>query len=48
MELRLANPMVSYSAAHIISIAFDSFGQSELNDAVADAERTTGFNTSAD
>lgn len=28
MVLRLANPMVSYSAAHIISIAFDSFGQS--------------------
>jgi hypothetical protein len=48
MVLRLANPMVSYSAAHIISIAFDSFGQSELDDAVADAERTTGFNTSAD
>ena len=43
--LRLANPMVTY---YIISIAFDSYGQAELDNAVGEVERTAGFRTSSD
>ena len=46
--LRLANPMVTYNPAYIISIAFDSYGQAELDNAVGEVERTAGFRTSSD
>ena len=46
--LRLANPMVTYNPVFVVSIAFDSYGQTELDSAVEDRERTTGFQTSSD
>ena len=45
--LRLANPMVTYNPAYIISIAFDSYGQAELDNAVGEVERTAGFRTAS-
>ena len=44
--LRLANPMVIYNPAYVVSIAFDSYGQTDLDSAVEEAERTAGFKTS--
>lgn len=41
--LTLANPIVTYNSAHIIRVAFDSYGQVELDRVLADAQRPTGF-----
>ena len=46
--LRLANPMVTYNPSYIISIAFDSYGQAELDTAVEEVQRIAGFRTSSD
>ena len=39
----LVNPTVTYNPAHIIRIEFNSFGQTELDKALADAQRPIGF-----
>ena len=41
--LTLVNPTVTYNAAHIIRVEFNSYGQTELDKALADAQRPTGF-----
>lgn len=41
--LTLVNPTVTYNPAHIIRIEFNSYGQTELDKALADAQRPTGF-----
>ncbi len=47
--LTLANPIVTYNSAHIVRVAFDSYGQTELDRVLADAQRPTGFKfTTAD
>ena len=41
--LTLVNPIVTYNPAHIIRIEFNPYGQTELDKALADAQRPTGF-----
>lgn len=46
--LPLANPMVTYNSGYAICIAFDSYGQAELDTSVEQVQRTAGFRTSSD
>lgn len=41
--LTLVNPTVTYNPTHIIRVEFNSFGQTDLDKALADAQRPTGF-----
>ena len=41
--LTLVNPSVTYNPAHIIRVEFNSHGQTELDKALAGAQRPTGF-----
>ena len=41
--LTFVNPTVTYNPAHIIRVEFNSYGQTELDKVLADAQRPTGF-----
>ena len=41
--LTLVNPTITYNPAHIIRVEFNSYGQTELDKVLADAQRPTGF-----
>ena len=45
--LTLVNPTVTYNPAHIIRVEFNSFGQTDLDKVLADAQRPTGFKFAA-
>ncbi len=41
--LTLVNPTVTYNPAHIIRVEFNSFGQTDLDKALAEVQRPAGF-----